>query len=112
MAEDESIPFTADLSRPQAGKALTTSDFDMIMEAVRRRTENFPGENPVMSLALVMFNIGDRYSQVTCVGEEAWTALKCEVAQQPGKRVPMCPQGHVLTQDYGLSLGWVYTTQE
>lgn len=89
---------------PKAGQGFGVRDFDMLIEAVRKRRENFPDEDPTMTMALVMFNIGDRFAPVTCI-EGEWEALKMDLPKGDG--VPKCPNGHVCTQGFGLQLGWI-----
>lgn len=92
---------------PKAGDALTVADFDMIMEAISKRRENFPDEPENMSVGLIFFNIGDRFAPVTCVAGE-WEGLKQDIPpSDPPGDIPKCPNGHVLTQGKGLMLGWV-----
>ena len=95
---------TGDGRIPKAGDPFTKADFDMIMDAVNYRQQKFPEENIVLSLALVMFNIGDRFAPVTCI-EQEWKGLKRDIP--PGEGVPKCPNGHVLMQGNGLKLGWM-----
>lgn len=89
---------------PKAGDPFTQEDFDMVLEAVRQRQENFTSEPPVMSMALVMFNIGERFAPVTCI-EGEWEGLKYNIPKGDG--IPKCPNGHVMTQGKGLQLGWI-----
>lgn len=90
---------------PKAGNPITTEDFEMILEAVGDRQRNFPHEPPVMSMHLVMFNVGDRFAEVECI-EGEWTALKGEI-EKPEKGDPKCPNGHELRVGPKLVLGWM-----
>lgn len=89
---------------PKAGDEFNREDFDMLLKAIEQRKDNFPDEPPTMTMALVMFNIGDRFSPVECV-EQEWTGIKSDVPK--GEGVPKCPNGHVLMQGRGLRLGWI-----
>ena len=92
---------------PQAGNTLTIADVEQIAGAIKTRRKNFPDEPLEMTVALVLLNIGDRYAPVQCI-EQEWTGLKQDIPK--GEGVPKCPNGHVMTQGPGLSLGW-YTDQ-
>lgn len=91
---------------PKAGEALTIKDVEVILEAVGARKKNFPDEPAAMTIALVLMNIGDRYAKVSCVAGE-WVGLKTDIPKSETNDIPKCPNGHVLTQDRGLSVGWV-----
>lgn len=93
------------MSSPEAGKTLTMADVEQIGGAIKKRQENFPDEPLEMTVALVLLNIGDRYAPVICL-EEEWQGLKQDIPKGDGVGVPKCPNGHVLTQGAGLSLGW------
>lgn len=89
---------------PQAGDSLKIADIEILVSAIVDRQQNFPGEPVGLTIALVMMNIGDRYSPVECL-EQEWTGLKKDIPK--GEGVPKCPNGHVLTQGAGLKLGWL-----
>lgn len=89
---------------PKAGDFVGVPDVENIVEAIVIRQEKFPEEPVGVTIALILMNIGDRYSPVECI-EQEWTALKKDVPN--GEGVPKCPNGHVLTQGPGLKLGWL-----
>lgn len=89
---------------PKAGDQFTTDDFDMVLEAYEQRQRNFPNEPASFTFALVLFNIGDRFTPVECI-EQEWAGLKKDVPKSDG--VPKCPNGHVLVQGLPLKLGWI-----
>lgn len=96
---------------PEAGKALSIEDAYMIFEAIERRKSNFPDEPPEMTCILVLRNIGDRFANVICMNEKhAWTGLKKDIPK--GEGLPTCPEGHVLMQSGGLTIGWLPITAE
>lgn len=90
----------------EAGKALSIEDVEEILEAMEARHQNFPKEPFDMTLMLVLLNIGDRYSKVSCVDGE-WSGQKKDVNRSSGEGIPQCPNGHSLVQDSGLKLGWL-----
>lgn len=89
---------------PQVGDPIGVRDVEEIVEAIVSRQQKFPGEPVGLTIALILMNIGDRYSPVECI-EQEWTALKKDIPK--GEGVPKCPNGHVLTQGPGLKLGWL-----
>lgn len=89
---------------PKAGDSITIKDVEEIVTAVVDRQQKFPGEPVGITIALVLMNIGDRYSPVECL-EQEWTGIKKDVPK--GEGVPKCPNGHVLMQGPGLKLGWL-----
>lgn len=89
---------------PREGERVNLEDVEMILEAVRQRKENFPDEAGVLLFALVLLNIGDRFTPVTCVHGE-WSGLKKDIPK--GEGLPTCPEGHPLRQGEGLTLGWI-----
>lgn len=93
-----------EMTVPKPGDKLQIEHVEMILRAVGKRQENFPEDDPAVSFLLVMLNIGERYAPVQCVGGE-WKGLKQDIP--PGNGVPKCPNEHVLTQDKGLTLGWL-----
>lgn len=89
----------------RAGKPLSMSDLEMITDAIKKRRENFPEEPKEMTWALVLMNIGDRFTPVECMNGE-WRGVKKDVPK--GEDEPKCPNGHVLIQGKGgLTIGWV-----
>lgn len=90
---------------PTPGSSLSFEDVEMISEAIVKRTENFPEEPLVMTVALVLSNIGDRFAPVQCINGE-WAGIKAQIPRGTGG-VPLCPNGHPMTQGDGLLLGWV-----
>lgn len=91
---------------PKVGDALNIDDLEMIIEAVEQRQRNFPDEPSEMTLALVFFNIGDRFAPVTCINGE-WSGLKKDIPKGNPQSIPKCPNNHVLTMGPGLRLGWI-----
>lgn len=90
---------------PKAGTALRVEDVDLILESVNARQKIWANEPIDMSLKVVLFNIGDRFAEVACVGGE-WSGTKTTFP--PGQTgVPKCPNGHVCVQGKGLRLGWL-----
>jgi hypothetical protein len=101
-----------DRSDPQPGMFLRESDMEMIYEAYALHQERFPETKPVLSMAFVLMNIGDRYSPVECV-EGEWKAMRKDVPKRKNPEDPfLCPDGHeiVKTGD-GLKLGWIRPVQ-
>lgn len=90
---------------PKAGDPIDMEDFEMILEAVGARQKNFPNEPAALSMALVFFNIGDRFAHATCTNGE-WIGLKQDIPKTDGD-VPTCPDGHPLMLGYGLKIGWI-----
>lgn len=90
----------------EAGKVLTMDDVQEILDAVETRKRNFPDEPIEMTWALVLFNIGDRYASVSCINGE-WKGIKKDIPRNTGMHIPVCPNGHPLTQGIGLQLGWL-----
>lgn len=90
---------------PKAGDPISMEDVEMIIAAVAKRLENFPGEPPALTFALVMKNVGDRFTPVECM-EKEWTGVKFEV-KKPADGDPKCPNGHPILQGRGITLGWV-----
>lgn len=94
---------------PTAGKPLSLDDVEMILDAVRLRKRNFPTEPEDVTMLLVLLNIGDRYTSVACINGE-WVGQKQDIPK--GEGIPMCPNGHVLTQsNTRLAVGWVSSTE-
>lgn len=92
---------------PKAGDQLTINDVEMILEALQLRNNNFPNEPGEMTLGIVLLNIGDRFAPVSCVAGE-WEGIKQDIPKSENPEdLPMCPNGHVLTQGPGLKLGWI-----
>ena len=90
---------------PKPGDKLSIDDCDMIVEAIERRQENFPEEKLGISVAVVLFNIGNRFAPVYCINGE-WKGLKKDIPKREGGGVPLCPNGHVMTEGPSLCLGW------
>lgn len=76
---------------------LTLDDLAEITWAVQARLNG--GESLHDALGVVLFNYGDRYAVAHCIGGE-WTGEKRHLppAIRPGM-IPLCPQGHPLTQE-------------
>lgn len=89
---------------PTVGTPLSTTDMDIIFEAVLDRKTNFPDEPSNMIFYLVLSGIGERYRTVQCI-EQEWTCLKKDVPQ--GEDLPTCPNGHALVEGPGMTIGWI-----
>ncbi len=89
---------------PKPGDHLSTADVEMIAEALEQRQHNFPDEPAIMTLTLVLLNIGNRFRNVTCI-EEEWTGIQQNLPKLGGD--PKCPNGHPLTKGPALKLVWV-----
>lgn len=89
---------------PKPGDPISMEDVEMIMDAIGKRRQNFPDESVAITFALVLKNIGDRFTPVECI-EQEWKGIKFELPK--GEGVPTCPNGHPLMQDRGITLGWV-----
>lgn len=92
---------------PKAGDVLKIEDIEEILEAVEMRQRNFPDEPRDMTFMLVMLNIGDRYAKVDCIKGEWVGQLKKDIPRRRDGGLPLCPNGHPLTQSGGLKLGWL-----
>lgn len=88
------------------GKPLSIEDVEEILEALKRRAMNFPDEPQDMTLALVLMNIGNRRSKVSCNHGE-WRGVLRDIPPTPPGQVPTCPKGHPLIQHNRVSIGWV-----
>lgn len=88
------------------GKKLAIEDIGEIIDAMETRSKNFPGEPFDMTLMLVLLNIGDRYTPVTCT-EGEWVGKKEEVPHCKEGDIPKCPNGHALHQGERVTLGWM-----
>lgn len=97
-----------DNSDPQQGMVLRESDAELIYETFALHQERFPDHKPVLSMAFVLMNIGDRYSPVECV-EHEWKALRKDVPKREKADDPfLCPNGHEIQKvGSGLKLGWI-----
>lgn len=91
---------------PTVGDSLSMEDMEMIFEAVRDRQKNFPDEPASLSMWLVFQGIGERFRQIVCI-EQEWTGLKKDVLYVGDE--PRCPNGHSLTAEAGMTIGWVAT---
>lgn len=90
--------------RPQSGEFINSSDTEMIYEAVKQRQTNFLGEPLVLSMSLVLMNIGNRFTPVECL-EQEWNGLIIDVEKTDGD--PKCPNGHTLRKGAPLKLAWL-----
>lgn len=86
---------------PKIGELLTNDQIEIIYEAIERRRVNFPGESEMLTLALVLNNIGARYTPIWCedcgyvgVLNDVGSSLKC-------------PNEHDLMKGLPLRLGWL-----
>lgn len=89
---------------PKLGHRLEGPGIEMIVEAVKRRQSNFPDEPFEITMALILMNIGDRFTPIRCEGRE-WRGYKKDIL--PGEGDPTCPNGHPLIKERGLRLGWI-----
>lgn len=104
--------------KPEVGSALTVAQFDDIFDAFWANLDRpKPGseDDAKLTLGLVLFNFGDRYSTIRCV-EGEWEGVKLDLIKgrehKTLQKVPTCPNGHRLKQDAGLALGWVEDVPE
>lgn len=88
------------------GKPLDPEDVEMILEAVDQRQQNFPDEPRDITFLLVLLNIGERYRSVSCVSGE-WVGKKGDILNKTADGTPLCPNGHLLEQGSGVTLGWI-----
>ena len=88
------------------GKPLAPEDVEMILEAVDQRSQNFPDEPRDITFLLVLLNIGERYRSVSCVAGE-WVGKKSDISNKTADGTPLCPNGHLLEQGAGVTLGWI-----
>lgn len=97
-------------SEPAHGQALSIDDIEMLAEAIQDRQRKFKDEAYIMSFALVLMNVGDRYAPVVC-SEGEWTGLKKDIPRTKGQ--PACPSGHSLKlTGPGLTIGWLQTQDD
>lgn len=89
---------------PLLGDHLKTEDIEMIVDAIDTRAANFPDEPKELTLALVLTNIGNRFTPLKCVGGE-WTGLIKDIPRSQDS--PTCPDGHALIKGEGIKLGWL-----
>ena len=89
---------------PERGSTLRIDDVSDILESLEHRKARFPDEMFSQSLAVVLFNIGDRYTSVQCINGE-WSGHKKDLPY--GEGIPKCPNGHVMMEGVPLRLGWV-----
>lgn len=88
------------------GKPLSTEDVEEIIDALKTRKNNFPDEPEELTLALVLMNIGNRRSKVSCNHGE-WRGTMRDIPRVPPGEVPKCPKGHPLIQHNRVTIGWV-----
>lgn len=74
-------------------KILGVADIQSITEKIMYRQEKFPGEQPHMSIGVVLMNYGDSLVQVECTQRE-WSGTKSQLTPRNG--IPLCPNGHPL----------------
>lgn len=99
-----SAPDTSRDRPVQAGDLFTQEDLDHVFDLVQARQKNFKEEPALMSFALVLFNLGDRYSSVMCTDEDhLWVGMREDLIAQDAK----CPEGHDCVESTRLKLGWV-----
>lgn len=71
-----------------------------VAEAIEARQSRFQDEPLRESILVVLFNFGDRYIQVKCVAGE-WEGIKADIPRREGGGIPLCPNGHVMTEHGG-----------
>lgn len=76
---------------------LCKADVVRIAHSIQTRQQNFPDEEFVMSVGVVLMNYGDRFTSVRCVNGE-WAGQKMNLS---GEGLPKCPNGHVLLESEG-----------
>lgn len=80
----------------------TGADFKNVLNSVRTRLDR--GEPLDIALGVTLFNYGDRFATATCIAGE-WSGPKHELPRSSG--LPLCPNGHPLTQTAGKVLALV-----
>lgn len=84
---------------------LTVGQAEQIAESIVFRQDKFKDEELMMSVMVVLFNCGDRFTDVHCVAGE-WSGKKGDLESTGG--IPKCPNGHVLLESFvRQTLGWV-----
>lgn len=68
-----------------------------IADAILWRQGNVPGETLTDSVMVVLFNYGDKMTQVSCVNGE-WSGTKADIPRRQEFGVPLCPHGHVMVE--------------
>lgn len=92
---------------PEHGTPIQMEDISMIIEAIALRQRLFRQESLRVTIGVVLANAGDRFAPVQCIKGE-WEGFKADLANTNSEwDVPKCPNGHVLIQGQGMSLGWV-----
>lgn len=89
---------------PEIGEQITLHDIEMIFDLVAERGKKFPDEPGALTFAMVLMNVGDRFSTVQCT-EQEWSGTKQEASTLEG--LPICPNGHPLTYLSEMRLGWI-----
>jgi hypothetical protein len=83
---------------------LTIENAQEIAAAILRRQRMW-GESLDVAVPVVLFNIGDHFTGVSCINGE-WSGTKAQLTPRDG--VPLCPNGHVMLEtDRGRKLAWV-----
>jgi hypothetical protein len=79
-------------------KRLDATDVEEIYRKIGMRQSMFD-ETFVMSLGVVLMNLGDSFVQVECIGGE-WSGTKGDLAAQTifPKGIPLCPLKHPLIE--------------
>lgn len=88
---------------PKPGDPLRLRDVERILEALAVRQDKAEETLP-FSLGVVLFNLGDCFTPITCVNGE-WSGVKDDIPKSGF--IPKCPNGHVMTEGKGVKLGWV-----
>ena len=97
-----------DVYIPQAGETLEGPGLELILNAVERRQKNFPDEPLKVTLALILMNIGDRFTPLRCT-EGEWKGYKWDISSSNDGLT--CPNGHSIEKERTIALGWVPDTE-
>jgi hypothetical protein len=89
---------------PSVNDPLNGPGIEMVIDAVKKRRVNFPDEPIEMTLALILLNIGARFTPLECSGKE-WRGFKKDLFLGGGTLT--CPNGHEIEKGQGITLGWV-----
>lgn len=77
---------------------LEMQDGEAIAAAILWRQEHWVDESLRQSIMVVLFNYGDKYTEVTCTQNE-WSGVKGDLESDGG--LPHCPNGHPLFEMSG-----------
>ena len=87
---------------------LGIEEASQIAESIQYRQGHWVDEPLAQSIMVVLFNCGDKYAPVSCVGGE-WSGNKRDLSRNPvsGSSIPLCPNGHPCMQGFGKVLAFV-----